>query len=119
MVLRSAEINCDTVLMDAAWFSLPAFSTDYKFFYKSPQFHVSQTFFLDAFTFEFWMASMALNLLIIGAGWIFYRFFNKSDLISALFIGVFVFSGQGLCHKIFYNLLFLFILKNLKSFPHF
>ena len=95
LVRRDAAINFDTIIMDAAWYSLPAFSTNYKFIYKSPHFKVSQTFLIDAFTYEFWMASIGLNLLIIGTGWIFYRFISKSDSMLVVFIGVYVFTGQG------------------------
>ena len=89
-------MSLDLIDADPALFARPAFSLDSTFFFKSPEFKVSQTFFLEAFTFEFWMASLGITLLIVACGWIFYRYVIKKDSITqAIFIGIFVFSGQG------------------------
>ena len=56
------------------WLTYPVFSIDYLLVYKSPEFKVLQTFFLDVFTPQFWFASLGITFLIVLVGWIF----NKS-----------------------------------------
>ena len=81
------------------WTLLPSFIYDVKFFYKSPEFRVSPTFFLQVFTWQFWLAAIIINLLLTLVGWFFYRFIIKQDSILAIYIGVFVFAGQGWFHR--------------------
>ena len=86
-----AQINLHPMTASSAWSTNPVTRIDYSFIYKSPDFQVLQTFFLDVFTPQFWLASFCVILLIVLVGWIFNRSIaSNEDKPSMLLLSVFV-----------------------------
>ena len=86
-----AQIDLHAMTASSDWSTNPVMSMDYSFVYKSPEFQVLQTFFLDVFTLQFWLASLGVTLLIVLVGWIFSRTRSANeDNSSMLLLSVFV-----------------------------
>ena len=87
----SAQINLHPLTATSAWLTNPVTRIDFSFIYKSPDFQVLQTFFLDVFTPQFWLATFFVTFLIILVGWIFSRTRSANeDKPSMLLLSVLV-----------------------------
>ena len=93
-LLGNSMINLNSIKTASPWTLLPAFSSNSKFFYKSPEFQVDDNFFVRAFETKFWVAAFATNLALMIAGVVFYSIMKK-DKVLAIFVGIFGFAGQG------------------------
>ena len=86
-----AHINLHPLTAISAWLTNPVTRIDFSFIYKSPDFQVLQTFFLDVFTLQFWLATFCVTFLIVLVGWIFSRTRAiNEDKPSMLLLSVFV-----------------------------
>lgn len=93
---KTADINLDRYGYANGMSTLPSFTSTLNFFYAEPEFKVSQTFFFDVFTKEFWLAVTGVVFLIIILAFIFHHFVLKEDIGMVGFVGIFVLTGQGL-----------------------
>ena len=91
VLLGFAQISLHPMTASSAWSTNPVRRIDFSFIYRSPDFQVLQTFFLDVFTPQFWLATFCVIFLIVLAGWIFNRSIASSeDKPSILLLSVFV-----------------------------
>ena len=91
VLLGIAHIDLHAMTANSHWSTNPVMSMEYSFVYKSPEFLVLQTFFLDVFTPQFWFASLGITFLIVFVGWVFNRSKAlKEDKTSMLLLSVFV-----------------------------
>ena len=87
----TAQISLHPMTASSAWVTNPVTRIDYSFIYKSPDFQVLQTFFLDVFTPQFWFTTFCVLFLIILVGWIFSRTRSANEeKTSMLLLSVFV-----------------------------
>ena len=86
----------DPTIGTSEWTALPIFSTNYKIFYKSPEFQVLQTFFIDVLTYELWSFWLGSAFLIGFISALYYRFVIRKDSVLSIFMVTFVLSGQGM-----------------------
>ena len=86
-----ADISLNAIRANVAMTTNPVMITEYSFVYRTPEFQVLQTFFLDVFTPEFWFASLVIILMIVVVGWIFSRSIRSSEeKLSMILLSVFV-----------------------------
>ena len=91
VLLGSAQISLHSMTASSAWLTNPVTRIDFSFIYKSPDFQVLQTFFLDVFTPQFWLATFCVTCLIVLVGWIFSKTKAPSEnKPSMLLLSVFV-----------------------------
>ena len=91
VLLGFAQINLHPLTATSAWLTNPVTRIDFSFIYKSPDFQVLQTFFLDVFTPQFWFASLGITFLIVLVCWIFNKTRSANeDKPSLLLLSVFV-----------------------------
>ena len=92
-----AHIDLQMTVASTVMSTNPVINSDYTFMYKTPEFQVLQTFFLDVFTPQFWFASLGITFLIVLFGWIF----NKSrpsseEEPSLILLSAFVLTSAGI-----------------------
>lgn len=93
---KQAHITPDPTLGPSEWMLLPAFSANYKAFYKSPKFQVLQTYFIDVFTYDLWAFWIGFALLIGLLSALFSIFVINEDPVLSIFMVTFVLSGQDI-----------------------
>ena len=91
-----AHIDLHATAPNSAWTTHPVLSVDHSFIYKTPEFQVLQTFFLDVFTPQFWFASLGITFLIVLIGYIFNKLRPLSeDKPSMMLLAVFTLTSAG------------------------
>lgn len=90
---KKAQLNLYKTTSSADWSTIPVMNLQFYFVYKTPEFKVLQTFFLDVFTPPFWFASLSMVCLIVFAGWIFNKLMKVQT--SMILLAVFVLTNAS------------------------
>ena len=91
-----AHIDLHMSVISTVMSTNPVMKIDYTFLYKTPEFQVLETFFLDVFTPQFWFASLGVTFFIVFFGWIFKKSRPSSEEESSMMLlAVFVLTRAG------------------------